>query len=205
MCLCFSYSSFCDCAKLQHWVSRTEPFTWLRLGHVLKWSGHSILITLPWGQASMHALLKSRVQAFLSPPVSPALPMTSQGVSSPLGRTPGLGAQSVAQTAYSPKWVSACIISLSPGVLSRGTSSNMITLSSFLSDYVCISLTALVYRNLSAKLQLVFREKCFTCTFLFDVFTRGGKFPILLLCHVDWSAMPTFLWRDISDFKESND
>lgn len=55
------------------------------LGHL-----HSILLTLPWGQASMHALLKSRVQAFLSLPVSPTVPMTSQGVLSPLGRTPGL-------------------------------------------------------------------------------------------------------------------
>ena len=129
----------------------------------------------------------------------------AKGSCLPWGGPQDWSAQSVAQTAYSPKWVSACIISLSPRVLSRGTSSDMITFSSFLSDYVCISLIALVYRNLSANFQLVFRKKCFTCTFLFDVFTSGGKFPILLLCHVDWSAMPTFLWRDVSDFKESND
>ena len=93
------------------------------------------------------------------------------------------GAQSVAQTTYSPGWVSACIISLSPCHRFRHDHF------SFLPIWLCVCVS---YSIEETNFQLVFRKKCSTCTFIFDVFTRGGEFPILLLCHVDWSAMPTF-------------
>ena len=99
----------------------------------------------------MHALLKSRVQAFLSLPVSPTVPMTSQGVLSPLGRTPGLERPVCGPNRLLPK-VGLCLHNLlfppSPFQGHKFQHDHFFFLPIY---YMCISLTALVYRNLSAN------------------------------------------------------
>ena len=105
---------------------------------------------------SQHVFLMSRVQASHSPPVCPSGPPTRQGDSSPLCRTPGLGHP-----------VSNCSL---PGVglhlyfpfysksSPRGTGPDLIASLPFLPDYMCIFLTAWLYRCLSASFLLVFSE-----------------------------------------------
>ena len=40
-------------------------------------------------------------------------------------------------------------------------------------------------KSSSATFQLVFHEDCSTCRYIFDVFVRGDKLHILLLCHLE--------------------
>ena len=55
----------------------------------------------------------------------------------------------------------------------------------FLSNSMCIFPTTLLYKSLSASLQLGLNENCSTCRCIFDVFMVGGEFNILLLQHLD--------------------
>ena len=45
-------------------------------------------------------------------------------------------------------------------------------------------LQLLLFRILSARLQLIFSENCSTCRCIFDVFVVGGEFHVLLLYHL---------------------
>ena len=56
----------------------------------------------------------------------------------------------------------------------RGTGPNPTTIFSFQPDYMCIFLTAWLYRCPSASFQLVFSEDSSTCRCIFDVFGAGA-------------------------------
>lgn len=129
------------------------------------------LSTLLLGASKGHTLM-SGAQTAHSPPVSPRGPPISQGSSSPLCRTPGLGCPVCGFHCSLPEQVSTVYSSFSSEPPPRGTGTNLFTFLPFLSDYLWLFLTALVIKE----------SFC--------------QFPVQTVLHIDVFLL--CLWREVS-------
>ena len=117
------------------------------------------------------------VQASHRSPFSPMSPPTSQGDLSSKCWTPELGHPMCGLHCSLPREdLPDLVIPLLFWVLSQGHRSWLDHVCLFLSySILCVSfLQPWLYKSLSASLQLVFSENCFTCRCIFDVFMGGS-------------------------------
>ena len=136
-------------------------------GSCEKLTSHSWSLNLPsllcagTKQASIWALLTSRVQAFYNLPVSATGSASSQVGSSSLWWPHGWGTQYMTWTAHSPGSISTHIISLSSEFLHRGTGPDLTASPPRLPDSMWIFLTALVVQESCCQSPVSFQWELF--------------------------------------------
>ena len=151
--LCLLLSNSCPRSNTTPWYEE-----WMGLEYSLDWawdmhqggcgkpSGHLTTSFCPsWGQASVHVLLRSRIQASHSSPTSSSGPPASQG-----GASYRTGVPNPQLSLVSPQ-VSANEFSLFLWVSPRSKDPNSISFLSFLPDYMYIFLIVWLYRSPSAN------------------------------------------------------
>ena len=132
----------------------------------------------------------SLICASHSPPAGPTGPPTSQGSSSSLCWTPGLGCPTCGLKNSLPGRISTHVISLVLWAPSQGYRSWPDGVSSFPTQFrLSYSLCCM------GVFLLVSSENCSTCRCVFDVYMVWGEFHIPLLHHLD---QPIIFERDLN-------